>query len=137
MDTRRNCVIKTILGLGNVKAPDPMLDADNSRVFTSNLLGEVVVIDTKTQAVAPCFPTRAAQPMIIAYDAATKRLIITEQGSKMITAYQAKSIPDFQSRHPCNRILALNANTGEESRACRSPRVRWRCAWTITASVCM
>ena len=46
VDTRRNRVIKTIPGLGNAKAPGLVLDAKGGLVFTSNLLGEVVVIDT-------------------------------------------------------------------------------------------
>ncbi|MBJ7263262.1 MAG: YncE family protein [Burkholderiaceae bacterium] len=114
VDTRRNRVIKTIPGLGNAKAPGLVLDAEGGRVFTSNLLGEVVVVDTKTQVVTQRFQTQSDQPMNIAYDSTTQRLFITDQGLKMITDYQAKSIEGFKSRHPGNRILVLNANTGEE-----------------------
>ncbi|MCD7098564.1 YncE family protein [Stenotrophomonas sp. MMGLT7] len=114
VDTDALKVVSTVEGLGKAKAPGLFLDAAGKRVFTSNLLGEVVVVDTDTLAVSQRHRTGIEQPMNLAYDPAGKRLFVTDQGLAMIRDYQAKSIPGFQSRNPGNRIVVLDADSGRE-----------------------
>lgn len=121
VNTRTLQVEKTIEGLGKAKAPGLVFDAAGSRVFTSNLLGEVVVVDTKALAVSQRFQTSAEQPMNLAFDAATQRLFITDQGLEAIRKYQTSSIPGFQSRHPGNRLLVLDAASGRELHSAALP----------------
>ena len=61
--------------------------------------------------------TDAEQPLNIAYDPGTQRLFVTDQGLENIRAYQAKSIPGFASKNPGNRVLVLDANTGQPLRS--------------------
>lgn len=114
VDTRTLKVTKTIAGLGNQKAPGLVLDAAGKRVFTSNLLGEIVVIDTKTQSVKKRYKTSAEQPMNLVYDAKTHRLFATDQGAENIRKYQANVNPSFTSQNPGNRVVVFDANTGKE-----------------------
>lgn len=114
VDTATLQVIETVAGLGNAKAPGLVLDTRGKRVFASNLLGELVVVDTATLEVSQRHPTGIEQPMNLAYDPAGKRLFVTDQGLAMIRDYQATSIPGFQSRNPGNRIVVLDADSGRE-----------------------
>ncbi|MBD8637647.1 YncE family protein [Stenotrophomonas sp. CFBP 13725] len=114
VDTQSLKLINTIPGLGNAKAPGLALDAANKRVYTSNLLGEVVVVGTDTGKVEQRYKVTAEQPMNIALDPASPRLFITDQGSEMIRKYQGSSIEGFASKHPGKRVLVLDRNTGKE-----------------------
>ncbi len=68
VDTQSLKLLDTIPGLGNAKAPGLALDAAGKRVYTSNLLGEVVVVDTAAGKVAQRYRISAEQPMNIALD---------------------------------------------------------------------
>lgn len=114
VDTQSLKLINTIPGLGNAKAPGLALDAANKRVYTSNLLGEVVVVGTDTGKVEQRYKVTAEQPMNIALDTASPRLFITDQGSEMIRKYQGSSIEGFASKHSGKRVLVLDRNTGKE-----------------------
>lgn len=114
VDTQSLKLLNTIPGLGNAKAPGLALDAANKRVYTSNLLGEVVVVGTDTGKVEQRYKVTAEQPMNIALDPAGPRLFITDQGSEMIRKYQGSSIEGFASKHPGKRVLVLDRNTGKE-----------------------
>lgn len=114
VDTQSLKLLDTIPGLGNAKAPGLALDAANKRVYTSNLLGEVVVVGTDTGKVEQRYKVTAEQPMNIALDPAGPRLFITDQGSEMIRKYQGSSIEGFASTHPGKRVLVLDRSTGKE-----------------------
>ncbi|QNR99004.1 YncE family protein [Stenotrophomonas sp. 169] len=114
VDTQSLKLLNTIPGLGNAKAPGLALDAANKRVYTSNLLGEVVVVGTDTGKVEQRYKVTAEQPMNIALDPASPRLFITDQGSEMIRKYQGSSIEGFASKHPGMRVLVLDRTTGKE-----------------------
>ncbi|MDX3931636.1 MAG: YncE family protein [Stenotrophomonas sp.] len=114
VDTQSLKLLDTIPGLGNAKAPGLALDAANKRVYTSNLLGEVVVVGTDTGKVEQRYKVTAEQPMNIALDPAGPRLFITDQGSEMIRKYQGSSIEGFASTHPGKRVLVLDRTTGKE-----------------------
>ena len=114
VDTQSLKLLNTIPGLGNAKAPGLALDAANKRVYTSNLLGEVVVVGTDTGKVEQRYKVTAEQPMNIALDPAGPRLFITDQGSEMIRKYQGSSIEGFASTHPGKRVLVLDRTTGRE-----------------------
>ena len=113
VDTQSLKVINTIPGLGNAKAPGLALDAKAKRVYTSNLLAEVVTVGTDSGKVEKRFKVGAEQPMNIALDPAGKRLFVTDQGSEMIRKYQASS-SGFSSSHPGQRVLVLDRGTGKE-----------------------
>ncbi len=114
VDTQSLKLLDTIPGLGNAKAPGLALDAAGKRVYTSNLLGEVVVVDTAAGKVAQRYKVSAEQPMNIALDPAGPRLFVTDQGSEMIRKYQGSSIEGFASKHPGKRVLVLDRNSGKE-----------------------
>lgn len=114
VDTQSLKLLDTIPGLGNAKAPGLALDAANKRIYTSNLLGEVVVVGTDTGKVEQRYKVTAEQPMNIALDPAGPRLFITDQGSDMIRKYQGSSIEGFASTHPGKRVLVLDRSTGKE-----------------------
>lgn len=113
VDTQTLKVINTIPGLGNAKAPGLALDAKGKRVYTSNLLAEVVTVGTDSGKVEQRFKVGAEQPMNIALDPAGKRLFVTDQGSEMIRKYQASS-SGFTSSHPGQRVLVLDRTSGKE-----------------------
>ena len=113
VDTQSLKVINTIPGLGNAKAPGLALDAKAKRVYTSNLLAEVVTVGTDSGKVEQRFKVSAEQPMNIALDPAGKRLFVTDQGSEMIRKYQASS-SGLTSVHPGKRVLVLDRSTGKE-----------------------
>ncbi len=114
VDTRSLTVVDTIAGLGNAKAPGLALDAAAKRVYTSNLLGEVVIVGTDSGKVEQRLQMSAEQPMNIALDPNGPRLFVTDQGLEMIRSYQGKSIEGFVSRHPGKRVLVLDRSTGKE-----------------------
>ncbi|PTT58287.1 YncE family protein, partial [Stenotrophomonas sp. HMWF022] len=113
IDTTTLKVINTIPGLGNAKAPGLALDAANKRVYTSNLLADLVVVGTDSNKVEAQHRIAAEQPMNIALDPAGKRLFVTDQGSEMLRGYQAKS-SGLVSKHPGQRVLVLDRSNGKE-----------------------
>ena len=114
IDTTTLKVINTIDGLGNAKAPGLALDAANKRVYTSNLLADLVVVGTDSKKVVAQHKIAAEQPMNIALDPDGKRLFVTDQGSAMIRDYVTKSSEGFVSKHPGQRVLVLDRSTGKE-----------------------
>lgn len=113
VDTQSLKVVNTIPGLGNAKAPGLALDAKGKRVYTSNLLAEVVTVGTDSGKVEQRLKVSAEQPMNIALEPSGKRLFVTDQGSEMIRKYQASS-SGFTSTHPGQRVLVLDRTTGKE-----------------------
>ncbi|XFC37450.1 YncE family protein [Stenotrophomonas indicatrix] len=113
IDTNTLKVLNTIPGLGNAKAPGLALDAANKRVYTSNLLADLVVVGTDSNKVEAQYKIAAEQPMNIALDPAGKRLFVTDQGSEMLRGYQAKS-SGLVSKHPGQRVLVLDRSNGKE-----------------------
>ncbi|HEL3750910.1 TPA: YncE family protein [Stenotrophomonas maltophilia] len=114
VDTTTLKVIDTIPGLGNAKAPGLALDAANKRVYTSNLLADLVVVGTDDNKVVAQHKISAEQPMNIALHPDGKRLFVTDQGSEMIRSYMTKSSAGFTSKHPGQRVLVLDRTTGKE-----------------------
>lgn len=114
VDTTTLKLIDTIPGLGKAKAPGLALDAANKRVYTSNLLADLVVVGTDAKKVVAEHKIAAEQPMNIALDPDGKRLFVTDQGSEMLRNYMTKSSEGFTSKHPGQRVLVLDRNTGKE-----------------------
>lgn len=121
VDTRTMTVIKTIPGLGRAKAPGLFLDAERHRIFTSNLLGEVVMVDTRSLKVTRRLQTSAAQPMNLTYDPAGDRLFVTDQGAENIRKWMEKAAPNFKPVHPGNRVLVLEVGSGRELASIPAP----------------
>jgi DNA-binding beta-propeller fold protein YncE len=113
VDTRTLQLVKTIEGLGKTKAPGLVLDAAGGRVFASNLLGEIMVIDTAKLEVVRRIPTEIEQPMNLVYDAPTRRLFVTDQGLPLIRNMQEKLQPGFKSVHAGNRVAVLDVDSGK------------------------
>nr|WP_253207256.1 YncE family protein [Verticiella sp. GG226] len=114
VDTQKLEVVNTIEGLGGPKAPGLAFDADNNRVYASNLQGELLTIDPVKGDVVQRVKTSAEQPMNIVVDRAAKRLYVTDQGASLIRDYQIKSLPGFESKHPGNRVVVFEADSGKE-----------------------
>src|SRR5699024_3117644 len=53
-------------------------------------------------------------PLNLAYDRASNRLLLVDQGQESIRDYQRRMIPGFKTRNPGNRVMALDADTGRE-----------------------
>ncbi|WP_326539416.1 YncE family protein [Pseudorhodoferax sp.] len=113
VDTKTLQVVKTVPGLGKTKAPGLVLDAAGSRVFTSNLFGEILVIDTNRLEVVRRIQTEIEQPMNLVYDAPSKRLFATDQGLQMIRSMQEKGAGGFKSVHPGNRVAVVDVESGK------------------------
>jgi DNA-binding beta-propeller fold protein YncE len=114
VNTRTLALEKTIEGLGRAKAPGLVLDAAGGRLFSSNLLGELITIDTRTLTVTKRVNTGIEQPMNLVFDPATNRLFVTDQGAANIRSYQEKSIPGFKSTNPGSRVVVLDATSGKQ-----------------------
>lgn len=114
VNTRTLALDKTIEGLGRAKAPGLVLDAAGGRLFASNLLGELITIDTRTLTVVKRVNTGIEQPMNLVFDAATNRIFVTDQGAANIRSYQEKSIPGFKSTNPGSRVVVLDATSGKQ-----------------------
>ena len=91
IDTTTLKVINTIDGLGNAKAPGLALDAANKRVYTSNLLADLVVVGTDSNKVVAQHRIAAEQPMNIALDPAGKRLFVTDQARNSCVATRPRA----------------------------------------------
>jgi YVTN family beta-propeller protein len=114
VNTRTLTVDKTIEGLGRAKAPGLVLDAAGGRLLASNLLGELITIDTRSLSIAKRVNTGIEQPMNLVFDPATNRLFVTDQGAANIRSYQEKSIPGFKSSNPGSRVVVLDATSGAQ-----------------------
>ena len=114
VDTRSLKQVASIAGLGQAKTLGLTLDHVGKRLYTSNLRGEVVVVNAGSGKVERCYKVSAEQPMNLALDPAGGRLFITDQGLDIVRKYQAKSIPGFVSRHPGKRVLVVDPMTGKE-----------------------
>ena len=113
VDTRSFTLEKTIGNLGGA-ATGIALDTARNRIFVSNLAGQLYTIDARSLTVTASRDSGADQPLNLTYDRATNRVLLVDQGQESIRDYQRRMIPGFQSRHPGNRVMALDADTGRE-----------------------
>lgn len=113
IDTRDFVLEKTIGNLGGA-ATGITLDSARNRIFVSNLAGQLYTIDAKSLTVTASRDSGADQPLNLAYDRASNRLLVVDQGQESIRDYQRRMIPGFKSRNPGNRVMVLNADTGVE-----------------------
>jgi DNA-binding beta-propeller fold protein YncE len=112
VDTRSMALNKAITGIGP-GATGIAMDAAGGRVFVSTLLGRLVTVDVRTEAVVREVAAGGAeQPLNLAFDTTTNRVLAVDQGLESMPAFQAKMQPGFTSRTPGNRIVALDPETG-------------------------
>jgi DNA-binding beta-propeller fold protein YncE len=111
IDTRDFVLEKTVGNLGGA-ATGITLDTVRNRIFVSNLAGQLYTIDGKSLTVTASRDSGADQPLNLAYDRATNRVLLVDQGQESIRDYQRRMIPGFKSRNPGNRVMALDADTG-------------------------
>lgn len=112
VNTRTLRVEKTLTGLGETKVPGIWLDAPSHRLFLSNLLGEILTVDTRTLEIANRFDSGVEQPMNMVLDPATNRLFVTDQGSQTLRDYLA-SISALPKIAPGgDRVAVIDAATG-------------------------
>lgn len=110
VDTERLAVEKVIPGFGQV-ATGISLDAAGDRLFVSNLRGGLYEVDTRTLALRNAYEVKADQLINLAYDAATRRLLATDQGLEAINARRQKAEPSFVPT-PGNRVVVFDPDTG-------------------------
>ncbi|THU02868.1 YncE family protein [Lampropedia puyangensis] len=113
INTQTLKVEKKIEGLGQAKAPGILLDAAGERLFVSNLLGEVLTINTRTLTIDKRVKTDLEQPMNMVLDVATNRLFVTDQGSETLNNYLAKVVPEFKANGLGHRVVVLDADSGK------------------------
>ncbi|KKO70954.1 YncE family protein [Kerstersia gyiorum] len=112
VDTRDFKLIKAVPGLGRVST-GVALDSSRERLYVVNFEGKLVTIDTNALEIANIQQTTVEQPTNLAYDAAARRLYVTDQGQERITEMQKKYAPGFESRHPGGRVAVVNPDTAE------------------------
>lgn len=112
VNTKTLRVEKTISDLGQTKAPGIWLDAAGNRLFLSNLLGEILTIDTRTLEISNRFNSGVEQPLNLALDAKSNRLFVTDQGSESLRNYlkTINRLPDLSPGG--NRVAVVDATTG-------------------------
>lgn len=111
VDTQSLRLEKVVPGLGR-GATGIALDARGNRLFVSNLMGQIAVVDTVGLVVSRTFDSGGDQPLNLVYDALTNRLFATDQGLPSIQELRKKEQADYVPR-PGNRVLVLDADTGK------------------------
>lgn len=112
VDTRTGNIEKTIPGFG-FTATGLALDAKHSRLYVSNMQGEGIVVDTGSHEIVKRSDLGVEQPLNLAYDSANHRLLAVDQGHPKMLGFQQRGIPGYQSRHPGNRVVAIDLATGK------------------------
>jgi DNA-binding beta-propeller fold protein YncE len=135
IDTTTLKVINTIDGLGNAKAPGLALDAANKRVYTSNLLADLVVVGTDSNKVVAQHKIAAEQPMNIALDPAGKRLFVTDQGSNSCVATRPRAAA-WSASIRASACWCWTAAPARNWPASRPTPARWASCWMHRASAC-
>jgi DNA-binding beta-propeller fold protein YncE len=111
VDTRALKLEKVVPGLGQ-GATGVALDAKGNRLFISNLVGQITVLDTVGLVVHKRYDSGGDQPLNLAYDAASDRLFATDQGLQMLQDMRQKKDASYRPRAG-NRVLVLNASSGK------------------------
>ena len=115
LNTRTFAVDKVAPGFGPL-ATGAALDAARSRLFVSNLLGEILTVDTRSLQIVKRYDSGGDQPLNLEYDSASNQLLLVDQGLAKLTEGRKKLQPGYQPR-PGNRLLVLNADTGAAVRS--------------------
>ena len=115
LNTRTSAVDKVVPGFGPL-ATGAALDAARSRLFVSNLLGEILTVDTRSLQIVKRYDSGGDQPLNLEYDSASNQLLVVDQGLAKLTEGRKKLQPGYQPR-PGNRLLVLNADTGAAVRS--------------------
>lgn len=115
LNTRTSAVDKVVPGFGPL-ATGAALDTARSRLFVSNLQGEVLTVDTRSLQIVKRYDSGGDQPLNLQYDSAANQLLVIDQGLAKLTEGRKKLQPGYQPR-PGNRLLVLNADTGAAVRS--------------------
>jgi DNA-binding beta-propeller fold protein YncE len=110
IDTRTGKVEKTIPGFGYT-ATGIALDEKGKRLYVSNMEGEAIVVDTVSNEIIKRFSLGVEQPLNLAYDAVNHRLLAVDQGHPKMRGFQKRGIPNYESRHPGHRVVAIDLKT--------------------------
>ena len=84
LNTRTSAVDKVVPGFGPL-ATGAALDAARSRLFVSNLLGEVLTVDTRSLQIVKRYDSGGDQPLNLQYDSAANQLLVIDQGLAKLT----------------------------------------------------
>lgn len=114
IDTAQWKLVRTVQGLGFYPT-GLSLDAAGQRLFLGTMAGEIWVVPTagpdEGQARRLAAP-RIEQPVNLLFASDSQALYVADQGDARIRSWQERSLPDFRSRHPGQRIVVLDADTG-------------------------
>ncbi len=110
VNTRTLALDKVVPGFGPL-ATGAALDAARSRLFVSNMLGEVLTVDTRSLQIAKRYDGGGDQLLNLEYDSSTNQLLAVDQGHERIIEGRKKLQPGYQPR-PGNRLLVLDADSG-------------------------
>ena len=107
-------VLEKALGGIGPGATGLAFDAAGQRLFVSTILGRLFTIDPAVLAVRGEVACGGAeQPLNIVFDAASGHVLAVDQGSADIIRFLARNLPGYESRHPGNRVVAVEPETGE------------------------
>ena len=110
VDARDGSVDKIIPGFG-FTATGIALDAKRGRLYVSNMEGEAIVVDTTSNEIVKRFSLGVEQPLNLAYDEVNHRLLAVDQGHPTMRGFQQRGIPNYESRHPGHRVVAIDLTT--------------------------
>lgn len=100
-------------GLGYV-ATGVTLDPASRRLLVSNMQGQVLAIDTTTNAIINTVETSGDQLLNLALDATGNRLFATDQGHEYLADMWARDLPAYRQKGAGNQVLVLGADDGHE-----------------------
>ncbi len=111
LDTKAMRLETLIPGLGFV-ATGLALDAARDEILVSNMQGEVIRIDTRTDQITQRIQTGGDQLLNLAVDAAGGRIFATDQGHEFFASLWKEWLPEYQRRGPGSEVLILDQATG-------------------------
>ncbi len=113
VNTSTGQIEKILPGFG-FTATGIALDARRDRLYVSNMQGEAIVVDTRANEIVKRFDMRAEQPLNLAYDEATDRLLAVDQGHPKMREFQKRGIPNYTSSHDGNRVVVIDLATEKQ-----------------------
>lgn len=112
IDTRTFALEKIIPGMG-YNAVGIAIDQARSRVFVSNMAGQITVLSSKTLQVEKVLQVQADQLLNLVYDPAQNRLLGVDQGIDRDLWRNHHLEREYQRRSPGHRFFAIDADSGQ------------------------
>lgn len=113
VNTRTLRVEKAISGFG-FSATGVTLDASGSKVYVSNLQGQIYTVDAHTFAVSKAETTAGDQLLNVVYDPGTKHVLATDEGRALLDKFRTDSgLSNYRKRGAGNQVVELDPASGQ------------------------